>query len=235
MTNVETRSGGVAAITGFAPGLSRVLAHRLLAQGYTVAGLSRSGKTLEDPSDGFRAFACDVTDSKAVADTFAAIRGEMGDPTLLIHNAARLVIRDFLDIDPGEFEQSWRVACFGGMLCARAVLPGMLEAGRGTLVFTGATASIKGGARFSAFASSKFALRGLAQSLARQYGPRGVHVVHTVIDGVIWGERAEHTFAMERGACMEPEHIADTYMQLIGQQPTSWTHEVDLRPANESF
>src|SRR5690606_33183000 len=127
----------------------------------------------------------DVGDRAALAQAFGACTNRFGAPSLLIHNAAELSIRDFLELEPSDFERIWRTSCLGAVNSAQLVLPDMLKAGSGTMIFTGATASVKGGAKFSAFAAAKFALRGLAQSLARAYGPSGVHVAHVIVDGVI--------------------------------------------------
>ncbi|MCR9142295.1 MAG: SDR family NAD(P)-dependent oxidoreductase [bacterium] len=229
----------IAVITGFGAGLSEGLALRLMQTGYTVAGLSRSesfGRQFQSQHpDRFRSYACDVGDEAAVVSTFAQIKTECGAPNLLIHNAAQLVLRDFLEIAAAEFEALWRTSCLGATLATQQVLPDMLAASSGTLIFTGATASVKAGPKSAAFAASKFALRGLAQSLARAYGPRGVHVVHTVIDGVIRGDRAQNEFGMPLEKCMDPDDLVEAYMALIAQKPSSWTHEVDFRPAGESF
>ena len=225
----------LAVITGFAPGIGVCLAEKLLNQGYTVAGLSRSSKGLSQPAENFHAFACDVTKPESVGQAFTAIKADLGSPTVLVYNAAELLVRDFMAIAPEDFERVWRTMCFGALLCAQQVLPDMLALGQGTLLFSGATASIRGSANFAAFASAKFALRGLVQSLARQYGPQGIHVIHTLLDGVIWGDRAENQFQLERGACMEPDDIATTYLHLIQQNPSTWTQEIDLRPWNERY
>jgi NAD(P)-dependent dehydrogenase (short-subunit alcohol dehydrogenase family) len=110
----------------------------------------------------------------------------------------------------------------------------MLASG-GTVVFSGATASLRGGPRFAAFASSKFALRGLAQSLAREYGPQGIHVAHVIIDGLIWGPAARDQHKAQKAGCLSPDAIAETIMSLIAQPRQAWTHEIDLRPATETF
>jgi len=223
-----------AVITGFAPGLSERLAIGLIERGYKVAGLSRTCRfELDDKA--FHSFACDVGDGESVTRAFSQIRETLGHASVLIHNAASIHIGDFLDTEPEIFDRLWRVTCLGAVQTAQAVLPGMLELGGGTVIFSGATASVKGSAKFSAFAASKFALRGLSQSLARAYGKQGIHVVHTLLDGVIWGERAEKKFGMEPAKCMIPEDIAATYFQLIEQKPSAWTHELDLRPAVEVF
>ena len=141
-----------------------------------------------------------------------------------------------LEIDPEQFENAWRVNCYGGFLCTREVLPAMLEAGAGTVIFTGATASLRGGAGFAGLAVGKFGLRALTQSMAREFGPQGIHVVHAVIDGQIatpsaierQPERALDTF-------LDPAAIAESYWQLYCQHPSVWTLELDLRPHVEKF
>ena len=224
-----------AVITGFGQRLSEFLARRLLDRGYRVTGLSRGGRGLAESPSGFLALACDVGEPKAVSEAFDRIHAEQGPTTLLIHNAAQLLLDDFMQTTPQQFESVWRTACLGGMLCTQAALPNMLAGGAGTLLFTGATASVKAGEKSAAFASAKFGLRGLAQALARQYGKQGIHVIHTVIDGVIWGERAEKVFKMDPKRCMDAEAIADAYLHLIDQPPSCWTHEIDLRPNVATF
>lgn len=141
-----------------------------------------------------------------------------------------------LELDPERFESAWRVNCFGGFLCAREVAAAMQKRGRGTLLFTGATASLRGGARFAGLAVGKFGLRALAQSLARELGPQGIHVGHVVIDGQI-GSDAAHARAPARGAetFLDPAAIAETYWQLYAQPRSAWTLELDLRPHVEPF
>lgn len=226
---------GVAVITGFGPGLGQALARRLLDSGRPVVGLSRNGGAAGETMEGARHLACDVTDADAVAGAFAQIGREIGPCEVLIHNAAHLLIQPFEETTPADFERLWRVAVLGLVHCAHAALPEMAARGGGTLVVSGATASVKGGAQFSAFAASKFAVRGLAQSLARHYGPLGVHVAHILIDGVIWGARADEVFGMDQSACLDPDAIAQSYMGLIEQPKSAWTHEIDLRPFSERF
>lgn len=228
-------SGGVAVITGYGPGLGGALARRLAASGRQVVGLSRSGRAAPEAGEGVRSLSCDVTDAAAARGCFETIAAEMGPCEILVHNAAHLLIQPFEETAPDDFERLWRTAVLGLVHCGQIVLPQMAERSGGVVLVSGATASVKGGAKFSAFAASKFALRGLAQSLARHYGPRGVHVIHTLIDGVIWGERADKAFGMDPSACMDPDAIARTYMSLIEQPKSAWTHEADLRPFSESF
>lgn len=228
----------LAVITGFGAGLSESLAVRLIQDHYLVAGLSRSGdfgREFEGKYPEFMSRQCDVGDAAAVKNTVASLHADCGATVLLVHNAAQLLLEDFLQIAAEDFEAIWRTCCLGAVNVTHQVLPAMLKTGGGTLIYTGATASVKAGAQSAAFASAKFALRGFAQSLARAYGSQGVHVIHTILDGVIWGERAEHKFKMSREDCMYADDIADSYMALIAQRPSSWTHEMDLRPSRESF
>lgn len=237
-----SRDAGVALVTGVGPGLGAALCRKLCNQGYAVAGMARSrescaelAKELEQASGQFRFYESDVADPVAMAKTIRDIEAEMGPVSIFIHNAAQLLIKPFVEMTPEEFENIWRVACFGAMVGSREVIPNMLKSGEGTIIFTGATASIRGGAKFGAFASAKFAVRGLAQSLAREHGKLGIHVAHVVIDGVIWGHRAEHQFGMAKEACLDPDVIADTYLQLIDQDSSCWTQEIDIRPSTENY
>ena len=229
---------GVALVSGAGAGLGAALCGKLLEAGYAVAGMARS-ESFAGPalpaSSGFRYYACDIANAGAVGRTIAQIRDAQGEISVFIHNAGQLLIKPFHETSPEEFEGIWRVNCLGAMIGARAVVPGMLKAGSGAILLTGATASIRGGAPFSAFASSKFALRGLAQSLARAYGKEGIHVAHIVIDGMIWGAQARDRFGAARETCLDPEAIADAYIGLIGQDRSCWSQEIDLRPSAEAF
>ena len=153
-----------------------------------------------------------------------------------MYNAGAFEMGGVLEVPPGRFDECFRANCAGAFYAARQVLPALVEAGRGTIVLTGASASLRGKARFSALAVGKFGLRALAQSMAREFGPQGVHVAHVVIDGQIntprmramSPEREEHTM-------LSPDAIAETYWQLHTQDPRAWTLELDLRPSVESF
>jgi len=180
----------------------------------------------------------DVSSVDDVERLAAQVRA-LGRLRLAVFNAGNAVLGTPLELTPEQFESTWRGSTYAGFLFARATLPPLLENG-GTLLFTGATASIRGRGRFTAFASAKAALRSLAQSVAREYGPRGVHVAHIVIDGGIDGERLRANIpqrAAEAGAdgLLSPDAIAETYWQLHLQQRSAWTHELDLRPYKESF
>ncbi|MBN1241022.1 MAG: SDR family NAD(P)-dependent oxidoreductase, partial [Gammaproteobacteria bacterium] len=157
-------------------------------------------------------------------------------PDLVVYNAGAFVPEGILDITPQTFEHCWRVGCLGAFLVGQAAARLMTQRGRGTIVFTGATASLRGGARFANLAVPKFGLRALAQSMARELGPRNVHVAHVIIDGQIDSERYRH-LAEERGpdSLLSPDAIAEAYYQLHLQHRSAWTHELDLRPWSEKF
>jgi NAD(P)-dependent dehydrogenase (short-subunit alcohol dehydrogenase family) len=183
-----------------------------------------------------RSYPCDTTDAASVKQAFAKVRDELGAPSVLVYNAGAFQMASIVDLSVEDFERCWRANCLGGFLTAREVLPAMVERGKGTVLFTGATASLRGGARFAALAVGKFGLRALAQSIARELGPKGIHVAHVVIDGQIDSERMRGMFPGREAATMlAPEAIAETYWHLHVQPPTAWAHEIDLRPSAEKF
>jgi NAD(P)-dependent dehydrogenase (short-subunit alcohol dehydrogenase family) len=191
-------------------------------------------------------FPADVTDAASIKDAFAQIKSQLDAPSVLVYNAGAFKMAGILELTPEQFENSWKVNCFGAFLAAQQVLPAMVEQGRGTILLTGATAALKGSARFSALAVGKFGLRALAQSLAREFGPQGIHVAHIVIDGMINTEhgalngiRKESTyttFTLRRCLTTSRSFVyAQNYWQLYNQDATAWTLELDLRPAVEKF
>ncbi len=224
----------VAAVIGVGPGLGASLARRFAREGYAVGLFARSESSLrpvqqEIEKAGGRAglYPADATDAASLGAAFTRLRAELGAPEVCIYNASTFTMAGLLELTPERFESAWKVGCLGGFLLAREAVPAMLERGRGTLLFTGATASLRSGARFAGFAVGKFGLRALAQSLARELGPKGIHVAHVVIDGVIGKSRDATT--------LDPDAIAETYWQLHLQDPSTWTQELDLRPATEKF
>jgi NAD(P)-dependent dehydrogenase (short-subunit alcohol dehydrogenase family) len=231
--NQSSSERGVAAIAGIAPGLGLAVAAAFADAGYGVAGLSRAPV----PGDGpYRHYTADLTRPEEVGTALAHIARELGPITVLIYNPMQLIIKPFLELTEHEFESVWRTTCFGAMVIVKAVLPGMLRSGGGTIILTGATASIKGGASWASLASAKFGLRGLAQSLVREFGPQGVHVAHVVIDGLIWSPQTRSRFTgVTRERCIDPEAIAATYLDLTRQARCAWSHEIDLRPGAEKF
>jgi len=165
----------------------------------------------------------------------AKVVAELGEIEVLIYNAAQLVVAPFMDLTLRDFEDSWR-ACVGGAVeYVQAVLPGMLSRGGGTVIFSGATASLRGASNFAAFASAKYALRGLAQSLAREHQAHGIHVVHVVLDGLLRGSASAARFGGGDMQTIDPVEVAKIYRWLADQHASAWTHEIDLRPNCEKF
>ncbi len=234
-----------AIVVGTGPGLGAALARRFARAGMNVAAAARNPDKLSALVAEFagkvRAYACDAADERAVTRLFADVVRDSGAPRLVVFNAGAFVRKSILDTTAEEFERCWRTACLGGFLVGREAVRAMLEAKtgnrhRGTVIFTGATASLRGGAMFHNLAVGKFGLRALAQSMAREFQPQGIHVAHVVIDGQIASERPGHS-AAERGedAVLAPSAIAESYYQLHLQPPSAWTLELDLRPYVEKF
>jgi NAD(P)-dependent dehydrogenase (short-subunit alcohol dehydrogenase family) len=229
----------VCVVTGVGPGNGCAFSERFAREGYRVAMLARSADALKDFESrisGTRGYACDVADPDSVRDVFAQLRSELGPVEVLIHNAGSGVFNGFLETDAGQLEQAWRVNTLGLFLCARAVVDDMLEAERGAIVVSGATASLRGGAGTAAFASAKAGQRSLAQSMARQLGPRGIHVALVVIDGVIDIPRTR-AFLKDRpdDFFLKAEAIADSVYHVATQDRSAWTFEVDVRPFGEKW
>ncbi len=226
-------------VTGIAEGLGAEIATAFARTGHDIVGLSRSDRysaqirqSVERHGGSYTHLACDLTQAGDVA---AALAPHAARIDVLVHNAHMLLIKPFEQTTANEFEQVWRIACLGAMMSAQAVIPHMAAREKGMVIFTGATAGIRGGASFAAFASAKFALRGLAQSLAREFGPRGVHVAHLVLDGLIDEAQTDRRFGTSSSARMQPQAIASACVELAAQHPSAWTHEMDLRPFSEKF
>lgn len=235
-------------VVGVGPskGLGAALARRFARAGLTAVITSRNEARLQSVAaeireSGFNVVALpgDISDAAEVTRLATAVR-ELGHLKSALFNAGNMVRGTALEITPEQFEWTWRGSAYAGFLFVRATLPLLLDSGGGSLLLTGATASIRGGGPFIAFASAKAALRSIAQSAAREYGPRGIHVAHVVIDGGIDGERLR-TAAPARVAqagedgLLDPDAIADSYWHLHQQSRSAWTHEVDLRPFSERF
>jgi NAD(P)-dependent dehydrogenase (short-subunit alcohol dehydrogenase family) len=228
-----------AVVVGVGPGLGLALVNRLVNEGYTVIAAARSAtvERLRYPDGPGRALParCDASDPDDVRRLFDGARAH-GALALAVFNAATFEPGSVLDTSPEDFERCWRIGCLGGFLVGRAAARLMLEQGRGTILFTGATASLRGGAGFVKLAAPKFALRAVAQSMARELGPRGIHVAHVIIDGQIRTPRYDHLAASRgRDALLEPDAIAAAYLALHRQPPSAWTLELDLRPWVERF
>jgi NAD(P)-dependent dehydrogenase (short-subunit alcohol dehydrogenase family) len=229
----------VCAIVGAGPGNGAAFARRFAEAGHPVALLARDPSglgSLTAQIPGARGYVCDAADAPQVEKSFGRIRAELGPVGVLIYNAST---RDFADIDhtsPEAFERAWRVNVLGCLLAARQVIPDLRQAGRGSILIIGATASLKGTPGFVAFAAAKAAQRSLAQSLARQLGPEGIHVAHVVIDAVVDMPASR---AMLPGQpddfFAQPGDIAESVFFLTQQPRSAWTFELDLRPFGERW
>jgi len=240
MNAMETKT---AAIVGVGPGLGRALALRFARGGLTVGLLARSETALasvraEVEATGAKAgsYVCDTTDEAAVRGAFAKLSDELGAPDVLVYNAAAFQLANILDIAPADLERTWKTNCLGALIASQAVLPAMLQKGSGTILFSGATASLRGSARFALVAVGKFGLRALAQSMARELGPRGIHVAHVVIDAIVDTPRVRANRGDgDASKYASPVALAESYWSLYTQGPAAWTHELDLRPSSEKF
>lgn len=233
----------VAAVLGIGPGLGAAVAHRFAREGYSLALLARSADKLAaveselmDAGGIARSYITDASDPESVAGAFARIREELGEPEVLVYNAGAFKMAGILELDPADFENLWKANCMGAFLAVREVLPAMQHKKSGTILLTGATASLRGSARFAGLAVGKFGLRALAQSLAREFGPQGIHVSHVIVDGMI-NTPTVRAWQPDRdpNTLLAPDAIAETYWQLHSQDPSAWTLELDVRPAVESF
>ncbi|KQV32080.1 oxidoreductase [Rhizobium sp. Root1203] len=225
-----------ALIVGAGPGISASLARQLSARGLNVALAARSVDKLRGVANdtGAKVFAADAAQPASVAALFDDVADAIGDPDVVIYNASGRVRGPLTELDPVEVQQAIAVSAFGGFLVCQQAARRMIPRGRGAILFTGATASIKGFSQSAAFAMGKFALRGLGQSAARELGPKGIHVAHFVIDGAIRSAmRAENPDKPD--GMLDPDAIAQCYIDVLLQHRSAWSHEVELRPWTESF
>jgi len=240
---VRIFSPDVSVIAGVGAGLGASLARKFAKEGCRLAVLARSSDFLESLAEEIRqrgteilAIPTDIGEADQVAAAFERIRDQLGPVDLLINNASASgpFGQPFVELSPESFARGWKVGVLGPFLCSQAVVPDMLIKNAGCILFTGATSSVRGGA--ITFSSAKFGMRGLAQALARELWPKGIHVAHIIIDGVIRENEsepgAEHQTAEP---LMNPAAIADAYWGLIQQDQSAWTMELDLRPHREKF
>jgi NAD(P)-dependent dehydrogenase (short-subunit alcohol dehydrogenase family) len=228
-----------ALIVGTGSGISAAFARALAVKGYRVALAARGTDKLSAlaKETGALAIAADATDAGSVAKLFAEVDRAFGRLDVVLYNASYRTRGPFLDLDPKEVARSIEVSAFGGFLVAQEAARRMVAQGEGAIFFTGASASVKGYAQSAPFAMGKFALRGLAQSMARELQPKGIHVAHFVIDGGV--RSAERGRVEGAGATpdslLDPEAIAQTYMAVLEQPRSAWSLEVELRPWVEKF
>ena len=237
----------VAAIVGVGEGLGYALGKRFAAAGYKVALAARSADRLErlaeaivEGGGGAIAMPTDACEERAVMELFDTLENEHGPVEVAVFNAGGIFRSPVAELPSDMFEAMWRINCYAGFLVGREAARRMLPRGRGTILFTGATASLRGGAQFAAFAAAKNGLRAVAQSLARELGPQGIHVAHVVIDGMIDTPAArqrypERAAALGEEGMLSPDAIAETYYRIHAQSRSAWTFETDLRPWAEKF
>jgi NAD(P)-dependent dehydrogenase (short-subunit alcohol dehydrogenase family) len=233
---------------GASAGVGGAVCRRFAREGLTVIAVGRTQEKLEKLTAEIRGaggrasgFAADVTSAADMARAFDMVEKEVGGPpTIVVYNAGNMAAGSIAEMTDEFFEAAWRVCSFGGFLCGREVAKRMVPGGRGTLIFTGATASMRARPPFTAFASAKAAERALAGGLAREFGPKGVHVAHVIVDGVIDGDLVNTRIPQIKqnlGAegMLSPDAIADAYWTLHKQHRSAWTFELDLRPFKENW
>lgn len=225
-----------ALIVGAGAGLSASLTRLFAKQGMNVALAARSTEDLVPLAGetGASLHACDATVRAEVQALFSAVSKKGGEPDVVVYNASYRTRGPFTELDPDEVERALRVSAFGGFLVAQEAAKRMLPKGAGAIFFTGASASVKGYAQSAPFAMGKFALRGLAQSLARELSPAGIHVAHFVIDGGIRSARRPEP-ADRPDSMLDPDAIAQNYLHVLHQPRNAWTWEIELRPWVERF
>jgi NAD(P)-dependent dehydrogenase (short-subunit alcohol dehydrogenase family) len=233
MTNVKFKT---ALIVGAGAGLSASLARALAKDGIKVALAARTTGDLDAlvKQTGARAFACDATERAQVEKLFADVDVSLGAPDIVIYNASFRTRGPFVDLDPNDVEKALAVTAYGAFLVAQQAARRMLPKKHGAILLTGASAGVKGYPQSAPFAMGKFALRGLAQSMARELSPQGIHVAHVVVDGGIKSARRPDP-PDNPDSMLDPDAIAGTYMHLIHQPRSAWAWEVEVRPWVEKF
>ena len=232
-----------AVIAGVGPGLGAALARKFAEEGCQVALLARSPAFIHRLASELKRKKCkalaiptDISDPNSVASAFDAVRKAFRKVDILVNHASSSNWKGILKIKPQEFEHAWRVTLLGALHCTQQAVPDMISAGQGAILFTGATSAIRGRKGAPEFSSAKFALRGLAWSLAAELWPRGIHVAHLIIDGMIDTRKVRKQFKPKPGEpLLNPKAIAETYWNLVQQPRTAWTFELDLRPNQEEF
>jgi NAD(P)-dependent dehydrogenase (short-subunit alcohol dehydrogenase family) len=242
-----SQAQNVALVAGVGDGLGAAVARRFAAAGFTAVLVARSAERLERIAAGInaaggRALAkvADVREEAQVMKLFSEVESDVGPIAVAVANTGSNYRNSILDTPAGMFEQVWRLSCYAGFLVGREAARHMVPHGHGTIIFTGATASLRGAANFAAFAAGKGGARLVAQSMARELGPRGIHVASVIIDGMIDSPRVRERFperVAEKPAdgMLRPEAIAEAYFQIHQQPRSAWTFEVDLRPWAEKF
>jgi NAD(P)-dependent dehydrogenase (short-subunit alcohol dehydrogenase family) len=225
-----------ALIVGVGSGLSASLARLFAKNGMKVALAARRAANLAElaKETGAKSFACDSTNRDEVVKLFSGVEAALGTPDVVVYNASYRTRGPFVELNPDEVAKSITVTAFGGFLVAQEAAKRMLPHGHGAILLTGASASVKGYAQSAPFAMGKFALRGLAQSMARELQPQGIHVAHIVVDGGILSERRPNP-PDKPDSMLDPDAIAQSYLHLLQQPRSAWAWEIELRPWVEKF
>ena len=225
-----------ALIVGVGSGLSASLARLFAKSGMKVTLAARRLENLAALAKevGGKAFTCDATDHGQVAKLFADVEATSGAPDVVVYNASYRTRGPFIDLDPVEVERALAVTAYGGFLVAQQAAKRMVPKGHGAIMLTGASAGVKGYSQSAPFAMGKFALRGLAQSMARELQPQGIHVAHIVVDGGILSSRRPNP-PDKPDAMLDPDAIAQSYLDLLRQHRSAWAWEIELRPWLEKF
>lgn len=230
-----------AIIAGVGPGSGAALVRKFVEEGCRVGMFARSGDYIQQLErelgrENALAVPADVADAKEVSNGFMRVREAFGPIDILVHHASGSAWKGLFDLSPEEFEWAWQVSAYGGYLCAREAALDMVQTGGGTILFTGATSSIRGRGGALDFSSAKFAVRGLAQSLAVELWPKGIHVAHIIVDGVIDTPAVRERFAPGPDEpVIDPDAMAGAYWMLVKQPKSAWSWELDLRPMKEAF
>ena len=233
-------NGPVALVTGVGPGTGAAIARRFARGGYSVAMLARSRDrldALEREVDHSRAYVCDVTDEAQLDTTIERVRTDLGAPKILVHNAVGGAFATFLEVDPAVLNQNFQVNTMALLYLARRLAPAMTEAGEGAIIVTGNTSALRGKPRFAGFAPTKAAQRILAEAIAREVGPKGVHVAYLVIDAVIDLEWTRAMFSKPAGDSffIQPAAIAEEVWHVAQQDRSAWSFNVEIRPFAEAW
>ncbi len=229
----------ICAVVGVGPGNGAAFARRFASAGYAVALLARGTTLIRELAaklEDARAYECDVTDAAAIERAFQSIRNDLGEVDVLVYNAGSGSWGTVEEVSDSDFEAAWRINALGTLLASRQVIPAMKRAGRGSIVVVGATASLRGGAKFAAFASAKAAQRSLAQAMARHLWPSGIHVALLIIDGAVDLPRTREMMPDKPDSFfLKPDDIAETVFQITRQNPSAWSFEFEARPFGERW
>jgi len=234
----------VAVVIGVGPGIGNAVAIKFASQGYSVALVSRTKSKLEliqadIEKAGGKAITvvADASNEASLRSAFSTIRSSLGHPEVLVYNVAASPVpkKGILELTVEKLENDWKLDCLGAFIASNEVLDSMQKNKKGTIIFTGATASLRGGSGFAAFAIGKFGLRALSQSMAREVGPNGVHVAHVIVDGLVDLAHTKEFVKLPEEHWIKPAAIAEQYWNLHQQPPNAWTQELDIRPNVEKW